>query len=201
MASNVSKTQQNEGNLAPDRSYGKVVLTNDERKQLDMLGTILSNYSVDGDLPKAYEVISLTLHYQGKAERKGYRHLLPYLERLAANGLSVAQIADVLGMSASLLADAAHYYPEINAAIVGGRARGVNEAATTITTNAKSGDTAAAKFKLQTTGGFTTKAQVIQVQTNIGQAEAPVKSDTLNALKDRQKSIIEEVDFEELESS
>jgi len=192
--SNISTSKQNGGNSAQLE-----VLTPEERVQLDMLGTIFSNFAIDGAPPKAYEIVALSLHYKGKHERKGYRHLLPHLEQMAANGLNVDQIARAMGMPESLLTDAMHYYPEIYHAIVGGRARGINEAATTVTKNAKAGETAAAKFKLQTKGEFSTgKVAPPSVQVNIGTAEAPIKSAQLDAMRDKQKMIIDEVDFSEL---
>jgi hypothetical protein len=192
---NITNTQRNE------RGLTAAALTATDRTALDLFGTIYSNFSVELPMPRAYEIIAIGLAHKGRPQRNGYRHLLPFLEKLAANGLSAEQIARVLGMSESLLDLAVTHYPEVYHAIAGGRARGINEAAATITRNAAIGDTAAAKFKLQTIGGFSTKLTVThQLPVSTGQQEAPVKSDTLDTLKVRHQAIIDEVNFQDLES-
>jgi hypothetical protein len=197
---NITKAQRSERALAARAKDAAAIITTADRQKLDMFGTLFANFSVDSPLPRAYEIVSQMFVLKGKPERNGYRHLLPHLEKLAANGLSAEQIARVLGMPETLLGQAVAYYPEIYHALSGGRARGINEAAATITANAAKGDTAAAKFKLQTVGGFTTKVQLVQSAPNTGQQEAPVKSDTTDTLKTRQQEIIDSIDFQELES-
>ena len=113
------------------------------------------------------------------------------MERMSAQGLDLLQIAARLGISEAVLSDAGMRFRDVALALTGGRARMWDQVSAVILEKALGGDTAAAKFLLETKGGFATPV-VLQAEPPARPADrpAPVTLDHAQGLAAQQAALM-----------
>lgn len=104
--------------------------------------------NLDPDLPAPWVEAML------RTPRHPLRKHLPHIERMAAQGMEPPQIAARLNVPLAVLEAAALEFEDVRVAFTGGRARGVDTASRAILKASERGDVGAAKFLLQSKGGF-----------------------------------------------
>jgi len=93
--------------------------------------------------------------------------ILQKAETLASSGLTMAEIADVLGMGESTLYEKTKEFPEFSDAVKAGRAKGMAKVANVVFDKATGGDLTAAMFYLKTRGkGNWSERQEVDVSLN-----------------------------------
>jgi hypothetical protein len=134
-------------------------------------------------------------------DEEAYRPVLPHLERMAAVGLTPGQIAAHLGVELIAIQEAACFLDDVMLALKGGRARGIDLAASTVGRNIALGATDASRFFLQAQGGEawqTKKPAIVQI-TTAAPTYANVDLDAIEQMKARQAALIEDVDYDSLD--
>lgn len=121
---------------------------------------------------------------------------LPDIERMSAQGLEVLQIAMRLGLTESVLTDAAMRFRDVALALTGGRARLWDQASAVLYRKAMAGDTQALTFFLKTKGGFNAPVllQSEPPRDDSGSAPAPITLDHVRGMAARQAALFVERD-------
>jgi hypothetical protein len=154
-----------------------------ERKEKTQEDIALTPYKPVSDLPLTHKLFKEVAKHQ-------LTPFLDHIEYLASLGLQPKTIADRIGLDWEILRDFADKFPDVKAALKGGRARGVEEAAATIQRNARMGDTAAAVAVLKGSREWASNAPISQpVTVNIGAQPAPIQADRAARMIEEQKLI------------
>lgn len=115
-----------------------------------------------------------------------FQRYLADVERMAAQGLELHQIAARLGFSEMVFADAAVRFRDLAAALTGGRARLWDQVSARLFRNAMAGDTSALTFLAKTKAGFAAPT-VLQVETKPSEPKpAPITLDHVDGMAARQ---------------
>jgi len=139
-------------------------------------------------LPRTYEIVQ----HNNQLTPHAYRDLLPHIERMSKQGMSLKFIAARLGVALFALEEAVKLFPDVAAAITGGLARGVDEQSEAMYRRGLGEDTSAGKFFLQTRGEFNPPAQAgSTVTVNIGAQPAAVSLDDVRSMAERQRLLLE----------
>jgi hypothetical protein len=172
-------------------------------EELTLAGAYLAQLLEDAPLPRTYEIAAGMAEpalQVALADPQGYWGLLPHVERLAAQGMSLRQIAERLGLSQGAFREAWIFLPEVRLALTGGRARGIDDASRAIAINIDKGDTASAVFMLKTKGDYVpaSNKQAPAVVVNIGPQPALVTFAAIEDIRDRMAALADEVDYADL---
>lgn len=125
----------------------------------------------------------------------GFTMSLQDIEECGRRGLSFAQIAGLMGVSASAFTNQRRRYPEVEAAYYRGRSRGISKVADTLYDAATSGeDMASTRFYLEKVGGWK-ENQTSTPQVNLTQNNIYV--DKVEMIMQMQKLIADAVPIEE----
>jgi hypothetical protein len=179
---------------------GPGMLSPEAFEELTLAGSYLAQMPEDAPLPRTYKIaagMADTGLREALADPQGYWGLLPHVERLAAQGMSLRQIAERLGLSQGALREAWIFLPEVRLALTGGRARGIDDASRTIALNIDKGDTASAVFLLKTKGDYVPAStkQAPAVVVSIGAQPAMVTFAAIEDIRDRMAALADEVDY------
>ena len=129
-------------------------------------------------LPPAWAMVSTDDH--------PFRRLLPHIERMAAQGMTILHIANRLGMSSATLTEAMDMYRDVEYAFKGGDARGLDEVSEQILDAGVHGDVGAGKFRLQM-GGYNKPAPAVVQQLGAGTRVTTVSMTTIEDMADAQR--------------
>lgn len=89
------------------------------------------------------------------------QEVLDKAETMAAQGLTLEQIANVLGMHVGTLCAKKNDYPELDEAIKRGKDKGIATIANALFKKAKNGDNTAMIFFLKARGGWSEKTESV----------------------------------------
>jgi hypothetical protein len=187
----------------PKDQYGPAALSKPSYAALSLLGRALADHPPGAPLPPSYELhraLTAKVAFAPRAPHR-YRGLLPHVARLARQGMTPQQIADRLALPQHAMREALIVLPEFRAAIVGGLAEGVDAASTSIADNIQAHETSAAAFLLKTKGGFNVPKDygTPAVVVNIGQQPASVDASSIADLKERQSTLLDDVEWSEVD--
>jgi hypothetical protein len=145
-------------------------------------------------LPKTYEIVQAANRENDPTNpfnAHAYQSLLPHVERMAKQGMSLRHIAARLGVALFALEEACKLFPDVAVALSGGLARGIDEQSEALYRAGVRGDVGAAKFFLQTKGDFVPASTAPQVIVNIGEQKASVTTIAIESMAERQKALLE----------
>jgi hypothetical protein len=139
----------------------------------------------EAGMRKAYTLIK-------GVERHPFTDALEHVERMAFQGMNGEQIAARLGVSARVLRDAAQHFPDLMAALTGGRARATDElSAVAMRAAIGKGDIGAVKFMLQTRHGYNPPKDGPSVVVNMGAGATPPALEIADEQAARQQRLLE----------
>jgi hypothetical protein len=181
----------------PERNVPTIKQT-DTLRQLSRLMQARTNESSDEltsrHLPKTYEIVQAANRENdpnNPFNSHAYQSLLPHVERMAKQGMSLRHIAARLGVALFALQEAVQLFPDVAAALSGGLARGIDEQSESLYAAGIKGDVGASKFYLQTKGDFVPASTAPQVTVNIGDQKASVTTFAIESMADRQRALLE----------
>jgi len=140
----------------------------------DSLAAIITGAVQDNLDPLMDRLPHTYLAFAMRTPQHQFRRVLPHIERMAAIGLKPQTIADRLGIPLGVLEDAAKRFPDLDYAMKGGRARGIEEVSAARFDAARTGDMTAANAYLKGQGEDGSGASGPAVQINIGAQASPV---------------------------
>ena len=118
------------------------------------------------------------------------------IEECGRRGLSFAQIAGLMGVSAATFSAQRKRHPEVEAAFYRGRSRGISKVADTLYDAATSGeDMASTRFYLEKVGGW--KENAAATTGNVTITQNNVYIDKVEMIMQMQKLIADNVPIEE----
>ena len=121
---------------------------------------------------------------------------LQEIEECGRRGLSFAQIAGLMGISATTFSAQRKRHPEVEAAYFRGRSRGISKVADTLYDAATSGeDMASTRFYLEKVGGW--KENAAATTGNVTITQNNVYIDKVEMIMQMQKLIADNVPIEE----
>ena len=118
------------------------------------------------EIPHAYQMVPARIPHV-------FERFLPQIERMAAQGLEVTQIAARLQLPPQALIDAAVRFSDVAAAFTGGTARGADEMSASVYAAGLAGNVAAASLLLKAKYGYTQTVTIADTRDNRTDA-APV---------------------------
>ena len=143
------------------------------------------------DLEARTQLANAAAVAQTKSKPTAFTVLLPAIERLAYQGLSVEQIAARIGLKPHEFRNLLSTYPEINDCVIGGRARGADDLSAAAMRAAVSGNTGMIKFLLERRHGYLNpKNETSSVTVNMPGLSAPPTIDHADAMQARQSSYL-----------
>lgn len=135
-------------------------------------------------LPKSYKLCKEVVAHQ-------FTDLLPAIERLSLQGLKASSIASRLAIPLEALTDAAAKFPDVEAALSGGRARGLEGVTKVLYKNAIEGETSAISTYLKLTGEIVSKQTSVVVNVAASPMRRDIYSNVVD-LVDSQRRLIED---------
>lgn len=194
-----TRTLYDSGLMPDDGVTGPKHLTHNARTILGSLGEFLSFFEDTRQLPKTLDLYLAPLVDPEIGNEFAYRGLLPHVERMAQQGMDHDFIADRLGIPRGVFKEAMIFLPDFAIALRGGLARGVDEASWNLSMSSRRGDTSATKFILQTRGNYSApKGNAPSVIVNIGSERATVDLSSIDAMKQRQETLLDDVEYVEI---
>ncbi|MCB8878442.1 hypothetical protein [Acidisoma silvae] len=172
-------------------------LTVPTQAYIGKLGAYLATLPQGKDLPRTYEMVA-AIDAQDLPENAeaALVAVLPVIEQMSRHGVLPVHLAARMGIDSATWAEAYTFLPQWRQAVQGGMARGIAAIAARGYELAELGDAPSVRAFLSTRGGFTTRdSRAPAVIVNVGSQISPVSIDEIDAMSQRQASILEDVDY------